>query len=141
VLVSLQVTSTRSADLTRVKSLALHCAKSGLVTGHSQVAANFAGWNAALAAGTEPDWLSSLDHDLDDDGNNDFVITLKDNNDETGTDDPDTDNDLTVWLISTCTKYSDAPTQVSEMVRYNGANNCYDAQLGGCGGNANANSP
>lgn len=138
VLVNVQMQSTRSADLTRSRTLALHCAEAGLVTARLTVAANYPQWNAALAAGTEPSWLAALDHDLDADGNDDFVITLRDNPDET-TSDPTRDNDLSVYVVSTCTKYPETPTQIVELVRYNGAANCYQAQFGGCGGNANAN--
>ena len=82
-----------------------------------------------------------MDHDVDGDTVADFVITLRDNDDETAPtlNDAARDNDLTIYIVSTCTKYPDVPTQVSELVRFNGAGNCYQSQLGGCGGNNNAN--
>jgi Tfp pilus assembly protein PilX len=137
-LTSLQLHSTRNAGLARDRISALHCAEAGLVVAKATVAANYSLWNAALEAGTEPSWLASLDHDIDGDGVPDFTITLRDNDDEVPAD-PTRDNDLTVYVVSRCTKYADVSTEVVELVRYNGGGSCYDAQLGGCGGNNNAN--
>src|SRR5690606_11374767 len=95
VMVSMQMSSTRNAGMTRAKMSAVYCAEAGLVTARTAVAANYAGWNDALAAGTEPSWLASLNHDLDGDGSADFRLTLRDNNDDTP-DDQTRDNDLTV---------------------------------------------
>ena len=138
VLVSMQVSSTRGAAITRSKMSSVHCAEAGVVAARATVAASYAEWNAALAAGTEPSWLAALDHDLDDDGVADFAITLRDNDDE-ATNDLTRDNDLSVYIVSRCTKFSETPSEVLELVRFNGGGNCYQAQLGGCGGNANAN--
>lgn len=138
VMVSMQMSSTRNAGMTRSKMSSVYCAEAGLVTARTAVSTSYAAWNDALAAGTEPSWLTSLDHDLDDDGSPDFTITLRDNHDDTP-DDQTRDNDLTIFIVSTCIKYPDTPTEVTELVRHSGGGNCYDAQLGGCGGNANAN--
>jgi hypothetical protein len=138
VMVSMQTRSTRDAGMMRSKMSALNCAEAGLVIARSTVAANYGLWNDALAQGTEPSWLAALDHDLDDDGAADFTITLRDNNDEIP-DDQTRDNDLSIFIVSTCIKFPDTPAEVTELVRFNGGGNCYNAQLGGCGGNANAN--
>ena len=137
-LASLQVTSTRSAQLTRSNISALYCAEAGLVRARATVAANYGQWSGSLGQSTEPTWLADIDHDVDGDAVADFGITLRDNFDDTP-EDPAVDNDLTIYLVSTCTKYSDTPVEVTELVRFNAGGNCYDAQLGGCGGNANAN--
>lgn len=137
VLVSMQLKATRGAGIVREKISSLHCAEAGLVGAKATIAASYGLWNASLGQ-TEPAWLAGIDHDLDDDGAPDFAITLRDNFDEVP-EDPARDNDLTIYVVSTCTKYPDAPTEVTELVRYNGAASCYQAQLGGCGGNANAN--
>ena len=137
-LTSMQLHSTRNAGFAREKITALHCAEAGLVTARSTVAARYGQWNAALAAGTEPSWLAVLDHDVDDDGAADFTLSLRDNSDEQPEDNT-RDNDLTVYIVSRCTKYADTPVEVVELVRYNAGGNCYGAQLGGCGGNNNAN--
>lgn len=140
VMVSMQMSSTRNAGMTRAKMSSVYCAEAGLVTARTAVATNYAKWNEALEAepDTEPDWLASLNHDLDGDLAPDFRLTLRDNHDDTP-DDQTRDNDLAVYIVSTCIKYPDTPTEVIELVRHSGGGNCYDAQLGGCGGNANAN--
>jgi hypothetical protein len=138
-LASIQAASTRSAGLTRDKNAAVYCAEAGLSTARAAVAASYAQWNAALAAGTQPSWLASLDRDLDNDGAADFELTLRDNDDESGTDDPAHDSDLAVFVASTCVKYPETPVSVAELVRYSGGGNCYQSQLGGCGGNNNGN--
>lgn len=137
-LVSLQMRSTRGAGMTRSTISAVYCAEAGLVRARATVAANYASWNGSLGQTTEPSWLSGIDHDVDGDGVADFAITLRDNFDDTP-EDPAVDNDLTVYLVSTCTKYPDTPAEVTELVRFNAGGNCYQAQLGGCGGNGNAN--
>jgi hypothetical protein len=138
-LTSIQMASSKSTELTREKNASMYCAESGLATARAAVAANYALWNAALAAGTQPAWLASLDRDLDDDGSADFELTLRDNTDETTTDDPTHDSDLSVFVASTCLEYPETPVSVAELVRYSGGGNCYQSQLGGCGGNNNGN--
>ena len=138
VLVSMQHKSTQGAELTRTGISALYCAESGLSAARTIVATNYAQWNGSLGMTTEPGWLGAVNHDIDGDGAADFRLTLRDNNDDTP-DDPARDNDLTIFVVSTCIKYPDVQTQVTELVRWNGAGNCYQAQLGGCGGNNNAN--
>lgn len=148
VLVGMQLHSTKSAGVSRSGMTALYCAEAGLNWARPLVAntTNYPLWNAALAAGTEPAWLAHgagvMSHDLDGDGTSDFTIILKDNNDETtGTDNPGVDNDLQIWIVSTCTMFPDNQKQVSELVRFNMSGTCYQSQLGGCGGNNNANGP
>jgi len=138
VLTSLQMASTRSMSLTKSKSSALYCAEAGLATARATVAASYPLWNEALAGEGEPSWLLAIDHDLDGDSVDDFEIRLRDNADEAA-DDPTRDNDLTVFIVSTCTNHPETPVQVTELVRYNGGGNCYRSQYGGCGGNANEN--
>jgi Tfp pilus assembly protein PilX len=143
VLVGMQLTSTRSTEVSRSGMSALYCAEAGLNAARPIVANNYSGWNAALAAGTEPAWLAhpTLNHDLDGgDTDNHFTITLKDNEDEGSlANDPSVDNDLQVWIVSTCTMYPENKKQVSELVRFNIGGTCYESQLGGCGGNNNSN--
>lgn len=141
VLASMQTKSTRGSQLTRASITSLHCAESGLVAARPAVMTNYPNWNGALAAGTEPAWLAAVDHDIDGDGAADFRLVLKDNDDETAPmpNDITRDNDLTIYIVSTCIKNPDVEAQVAEMVRWNGGGSCYQAQLGGCGGNNNAN--
>jgi len=155
VLVGLQLTSTRSAELTRNGMTSLYCAEAGLNSAREIVANNYAGWNAAMcvppcvvgSTASEPGFLSGLNRDLDGgvaspgSPDADFTITLVDNDDELLPlpNDRTKDNDLQVWVISTCIKYPDNPKQVSELIRFNIGGTCYDSQAGGCGGNGNAN--
>lgn len=151
VLVNLQLSSTRSAAVVSSRVKALTCADAGLATARTLVAANYAQWTAGLcnppsprgtgscvigSATAEPTWLRSpaVDHDLDDDGNDDFVLTLVDNDDESPSNNLAGDNDLQVWVVSTCTRYPDTPVQVMELVRYTPAGTCYDNQKLGCTG-------
>src|SRR5262245_1852306 len=111
-LVSLQTTSTRSAEMTRSGISAEHCAEAGLVAARTAVASNYGQWSTALAATVaaapnvpaEPAFFASIDHDLDDDGVADFTLYLRDNHDETPplTDDQTVDNDLRGYLVPRC---------------------------------------
>lgn len=144
VLVGMQMQSTRSTEIVRNGITASYCAESGVVAARSLITSNYAAWNTGLQAGlsnTEATFLLSpnLDHDLDNDGVDDFTVILKDNEDEVGTQDYTKDNDLQIWVIATCTKYPDHAKQVSELIRVSVAATCYDTQLGGCGGNGNQN--
>jgi len=141
ILVSLQLAATRSVDLSRSAMSALYCAEAGLSAARPVVAANYAQWNSALGQTTEPSWLSSLNHDIDGDGVADFTIMLKDNDDEQSplSNDLTRDNDLKIFIVSTCAKYPDTPRQVSELMLYNGSGTCFQSQIGGCGANGNSN--
>ncbi len=137
-LASLQMASTRNTDLAKSELSALYCAEAGLATARATVAASYPLWNDALAEEIEPSWLLAIDHDLDGDSVDDFELRLRDNADEV-TNDPTRDNDLTVFIVSRCTKYPETSVQVTELVRHNGGGNCYQSQYGGCGGNGNEN--
>src|SRR5688572_10505034 len=143
VLVSMQLSSNRATDLTRSGLAALHCAEGGLAEAHAAVAVNSTDWDAWLGTGTEPTWLNSIDHDLDNDGAADFIITLKDNDDEIAptANNASDDIDSRVWIISTCLKYPDTPKQVSELVSLGATGRCYDSQKNGCGGNNSKGTP
>jgi hypothetical protein len=110
----------------------LSCAEAGLAAARAQTAANYATWTPSLcnpppprgtgvcvigSPAAEPAWLRTpfVDHDLDNDGVDDFVLTLVDNEDADGM---TSDSDQQVYVISTCTKYPDHQVQVSELVRY-----------------------
>jgi hypothetical protein len=136
---SMQLSSTKSSGLVRDKTSSLYCAEAGLAVARNAVITHYSDWNNWLGQSSEPTWLQSLDHDVDGDGVADFTLRLRDNADETVDDNPNVDNDLAVFVVSACVKFGDAPTEVSELIRWSGGGNCYQAQLGGCGGNANAN--
>jgi type II secretory pathway pseudopilin PulG len=140
VLVSLQVGSNRNTELTKTGITALHCAEAGLAAARGVVAANQAAWADALAAGGTAAWLSSIESDVNGDGvSGDFTVTLQDNHDEVGTDDPNVDADGKIYIVSRCNLYPDTPREVRELVDYSSISHCYTSQRGGCGGNGNMN--
>jgi len=142
VLISLQMAANRATDLTRTGISALYCAEAGLTATRSLIANNQPNWNASLGTGTEPSWLAGADHDIDDDGvGPDYRVTLVDNMDEAGSDNPNLDADGKIIIVSRCLKYPDVPKEVREMVGYTTQSNCYNSQQGGCAGNNNQNSP
>lgn len=139
VLVSLQMGSNRNTELTKTGITALYCAEAGLTAARSQAAINQATWDAWLGTKTQPTWLA-VDSDVNDDGvTGDFVVTLEDNFDETGTDDPNVDKDKKIFVVSRCTLFPDTPREVRELIDYTQVTHCYGAQRGGCGGNGNMN--
>ncbi len=160
VVVSMQLGSTRATDLTKSGMTANYCAEAGLAAAAPLVAANYPLWNASLctlrptfvagvpanSCGTsatpndvEPPWIKNfINHDLDGDGVDDFYVYLMDNDDEVPSN-PAVDQDLKVFIVSHCVAFPDTPKEVMELVQYSGAGTCYQGQLGGCGGNNNAN--
>jgi len=152
VLVSLQMSSTRSADLARTSMSSVFCAEAGLSAARPLVAQSYGQWRSALcttyrtnpAACTEPAWLrTAIDawgtHDLDGDGRADFEIYVHDNDDEPGTNDLTIDNDLRVFVVARCIKYPETPKQVEELVEHNGSFGCIGNMIGGSDGDGNAN--
>ena len=153
VLVSMQVSSTRSSEVTRAGTSALYCAEVGLAAARPVVAANYTQWQAGGAANftlptatspTEPTWLASGIgvHDANGDAaGSDYIVYLVDNDDEQGSNAQDylTDNDLRVFIVSRCLMYPENQKEVRELVQYSGGGKCYNAQQGGCGGNGNTN--
>src|SRR5258706_16321808 len=71
VLVSMQLASNRSSDVTRTGLAATYCAEAGLSAARQAVANNYADWQNQLAAcnglypGAEPAWVAGLNHDID----------------------------------------------------------------------------
>ena len=147
VVVSMQLSSTTSTGLTKNGLSALYCAEAGLAAARQTVANNYGLWNSTLnndpTGANQPNWLgdSAFSHDLDNDGVDDFVVTIKDNDDEVApaANNPNLDIDTKIFIMSTCTKYPDTPKQVEELVKYAGGGTCYQSQEGGCGGNGNSN--
>ena len=141
VLVSMQMSSNRGAEVTNTGTTALYCAEAGLAASRAVVIANYTNWAGTLGTGVEPTWLSAIDHDVDNDGASapDFTITLKDNDDElTGTNDNTVDTDHRIFVVSTCNLFPDTPKQVMELVLYTAGSKCDYDQDGGCDGNGNS---
>ncbi len=147
VVVSMQLSSTQSTALTKNGLSAMYCAEAGLAAARPTVANNFGQWNVTLlndpTGSTQPPWLgdTAFSHDLDGDGVDDFIVSIKDNDDEIApiANNPAIDIDTKIFIIATCTKYPDTPKQVEELVKYSGGGTCYQSQEGGCAGNGNSN--
>jgi hypothetical protein len=145
VVASMQVSSTRSSDVTRKGTEALYCAEAGLSAARPVVASNYPLWKGSLYVGpgdpTEPAWLASGigSHDLSGGSGTDFMVYLKDNDDEVGSNDGSNDNDLRIFIVSRCLKYGETVKEVEELITYSGGGSCYHSQLGNCFGNGNGN--
>ena len=148
VLVGMQVGSTRSTEVARSNMTALYCAEAGLNAARKPVLDAYTAdgtWAGALGSGTQPLWLAdpTIDHDLDPGDSlttDDFEITLVDNDDEIGfTATPLIDNDLQIYVVSTCNKFPQNKKQVRELIRFKVSQQFYNSQAGGIGGNNNAN--
>lgn len=152
VLVSMQLSSSRSTDLSRSSTAAMYCAEAGLHAARAIVGtAEPADLNTAIAASsggtlTEPSWLSTGIgvHDANGDGvGGDYHVYIKDNDDEIatgGTNDTAVDIDNKVWVVSICDIYPETPQALSELLDVTKANaTLYDWQAGGAFGNGNYN--
>jgi len=140
----LQLSSTRSAGLVSRSRGALFCAEAGLVAARPIIGNNYASWPAALDQNpaTTPAFVYPIVGDIDNDGVNDYSVTIRDNDDELPprVNDPSNDNDLSVFIVSECTKYPDMKRKVMELVTYQGGGNVYRNQAGyGPGGTGNKN--
>ena len=148
VIVSLQLASTRSTELTRDGMSALHCAEAGLAATHNEIGTHRASVTAHLTATqtttapvyVQPTFLTTaLAGPTDVDGEGvfpDFEVYIVDN-DEGG--DYKTDSDSRVFLISKCLKYPDNPKQVMELIEFPANPTMYDWQEGRGFGNNNGN--
>jgi hypothetical protein len=154
VLVSMQLASTRSSDVTRTGMSATYCAEAGLSIARPIVIANYSGWGPALAAsaasigsGATPvesafitTNLTPAQHDLDGDSVPDFYVYIKDNDDElTSPNNLAADNDLRIFIVSRCTKYGETVKEVEELIKYTGGGTGYQSQAGGISANGNSN--
>jgi hypothetical protein len=145
VVATMQVSSTRSSDVTRTGTAALYCAEAGLSAARPVVANNYPSWAGSLYTGTgtptEPAWLAAGigSHDLSGGSGSDFMVYLKDNDDEIGSNNGSSDNDLRIFIVSRCLKYGDTVKEVEELITYSGGGSCYHSQNGNCFGNNNAN--
>ncbi|MFT3696388.1 MAG: hypothetical protein QM831_24825 [Kofleriaceae bacterium] len=150
VLVSMQLASNRSTDLTRTGLEATYCAEAGLNAAMPQVMAHPELWATALTecGGVYPcipeqTIFTGVSHSVDYTGSgSDYMLYIRDNDDEypPAPLDPLHDSDLRVFIVSRCTKYGDTIKEVEALVEYTGGGSDYRMQqgLGGFGtGNAN----
>lgn len=149
VLVSMQLASNRSTDLTRTGLEATYCAEAGLNAAMPQVMAHPELWATALTScggvypcAPEQSIFSGVTHAVDGGSGSDYQLYIKDNDDEypPAPLDPLHDSDLRVFIVSRCTKYGDVVKEVEALVEYTGGGSNYRMQqgLGGFGtGNSN----
>jgi hypothetical protein len=112
----------------------LYCAVAGLAAARPIVAANSAGWGSVIDAdpSNDPPWhpiRGRLDPAATED---DFEVTILDNVDELppAISDPQSDNDLRVFVVSRCLKYPEMPRTVVELLRVEAAGHNYRNQAG-----------
>jgi hypothetical protein len=139
----LQIADTRGAGLIRTSRASLYCAEAGLAASRPVIGANYTLWPDMLDTDdtNDPIWYP-MTGDIDGDGVDDYEVEIVDNDDEFLPDtlDPNTDNDLKIFVVSRCTKYPDTPREVLELVIYSGGGSVYRNQSGqGSGNTGNAN--
>lgn len=145
VLVGMQMSSTKSTEVSRSSMTALYCAEAGLNAARKPTAAAYTTdgtWGGTLGSGSQPAFLNDplIDHDLDGDGVDDFTILLEDNQDElTFADTPGIDNDLQIYIVSTCTKFAENKKQIRELIRFKITKADYGGKKGGANTNNNEN--
>lgn len=153
VLVSLQMASSRSADLARTGASSLFCAEAGLsavrkVIGESPHA-NWPNWlcqqtDISKCNMTDDGFTTALNglianRSIDGDGTADFEVFIRDNDDEPGLTDITVDNDLRIFIGARCLKYPDNVKVVEELVEYNQGTSCIGNMLGGPDSDGNTN--
>ena len=113
----LQVSSTRAAGITSRTRSSLYCAEAGLAAARSLIADQTTNWADLLSGNTSAYPWYPIQGDIDDppDGVNDYIVTVRDNDDEFPND-PTVDADDQIFIVSTCVKYPDSPREVLELV-------------------------
>jgi hypothetical protein len=152
--VSLQLGANRATDLTRSGMTAEYCAEAGVERASPIVAANYALWSSSMCgSANEASCLPAspaaevallappaINHDIDGDGIPDFVLYLRDDQDEpTGPQNYTVDRNARIFIVATCIKYPDTPRQVKVLVQAGGGSNNYAGQQGGEWSNTNFN--
>jgi hypothetical protein len=149
---SLQLNDTKTTRLVKSHRASLFCAESGLAAARNILTSNRSAWNDMLddlQTGTDvnnndPAFYKNGttigitgDIDVPADGEDDYVVTIRDDGDDT---DFATDSNDTIIVESTCTKFSNAPATVIEVISMEGQGNAYRNQSGqGPGNTGNAN--
>lgn len=147
IVVALQVSGTRATALSKTGRQALFCAEAGLAAARATIKAKYSDLVTVLnPASPPPTWYpirgridgATVSSTLP----AEFEVTIRDNDDElTGAaNDLTRDNDLRVFVVSTCLKYADVPREVTELVQWGGGGHNYLNQAGqGAGNTGNAN--
>ncbi|MCA9676401.1 MAG: hypothetical protein H6708_34525 [Kofleriaceae bacterium] len=139
--VYLALADTNAARFEVHRRSALYCAEAGLEGSLAFVNANVASWGLMLDVDPSNDPPGyPVTGDLDGDGVADWQVTLKDNDDELGTNDPTVDSDGAVFVVSRCIANAETPAEVMTLIAVGGGGTNYRTQAGAGGGNTgNAN--
>lgn len=137
----LQTADTKAAQYSTSGRGALYCAESGLAGAQDYVMNNSGSWNAMLDSTTSNDPAGyPVTGDLDGDGQDDWEVTIRDDEDEFPSDNPDVDSNRMVYIVATCLSYSDSPREIIELVGVEGGGTHYRNQSGqGASGSNNRN--
>ena len=137
----LVLADTRSAQYVTESRAALFCAEAGLSGARDYIQNHTTDWPAMLDSNPANDPAGyPVTGDLDGDGVPDWQVTIRDNDDEFPTNNPNVDSDGAVYMVSVCTAYPDTPREVLELVSFTGGGTNYRNQAGqGAGGSNNAN--
>jgi hypothetical protein len=101
---------------------------------------NTSNWDAMLTAVTTDDPTGyPITGDIDGDGNADYIVTVRDDDDDINEED---DTNGRIFLVARCTKYSNFEAEILELIDVSGAQGVCSNRLqkGGCaskGGNFN----
>lgn len=143
----LQLQSTKGADMIKSSRTSLYCAEAGLAIARPLIALNYALWPVLLDDRTDnnPSWYP-ITGSMDEDPENDYEVTIRDNHDEVppAANDPLRDNDRQAFLVGRCLNNPAVSRQVTELVRASGGGHVYRSQAGGGAlnsGNKNTVSP
>jgi hypothetical protein len=135
----LQLQSTKGAGMVKASRASLFCAEAGLAASRMIIALNSAQWPLLLDADdtNDPPWYPLRD-DIDGDGEDDYEVRVRDNDDELPpvANDLTRDNDRQLFMVGRCLKNAAASRQVVELVRIAGSGQIYRNQAGGGGFNS-----
>ena len=145
VLLGMQLSGTKSVDVSRTKTLALHCAEAGITAARQGVAAAYTSWAGQICNPPAPEGtgtcviggvageaavLAGLNREPTPPPEGaDFRIHLVDNDDGDGN--MAADNDLQVYVVSTCIKYGEIKQQVRELIKITPGNQGREEQKNG----------
>jgi hypothetical protein len=123
-------TELRAAGAGRTGRAGFYCAEAGLESARAWFAANYALWGPIFSGQSVPGY--PITGDLDDDGGNDYVVTLQDDVDEFPplANDPTRDENLTAIMVSRCVNPTMGGRQLEEIVRLNAKGTNYRLQSG-----------
>lgn len=130
----LQLQSTKSATMTKISRNSLFCAEAGVVASRKVISERISSWSILLDndATNDPTWYP-FTGDIDGDGENDYEVTIRDNDDEVppAPNNLEMDVDGRVFAIGRCIRNADISREVIELLVSEQGNYVYRNQAGG----------